>query len=714
MADPRLGAGGGLPGDAERRCACAALDAGARRRPRRQGQRRRRVRRAARSGGARAAGGPDAAWSFWDVDAPATLDRVHANPHDPFRRADPALRPGADLRRRRAGGATPTEASARASACRSTTRSTRPRTIPVAPDPRFAADLAFLGNRLPDREARVEEFFLRAAGRCCRTGASCSAATAGRTRRCRPNVRLRRPRLHRRPQRLQLHAARGAQRQPRQHGALRLLAGDARVRGRRRRRLPHHRRLGRASSSSSSPDARCWSRATAEEVAQHLRRARRRRARARSARPRAAACWPSTPTRTARRRSRRCCEAHADTVAAGGGRRMSSDALRIVILGLSITSSWGNGHATTYRGLVRELVAARPRRAVPRARRAVVRREPRPAATRRTGAPSSTAALDELRERFAPPGARRRPGDRRARTCPRGSAVGRLGAARRPAASTAFYDIDTPVTLARLERGDARVPRADADRRLRPLPLVHRRPDAGAARARVRLARARGRCTARSTRSCTARSRSRAALGPGLPGHLQRRPPAGARASCCWSRRAVGRRARFVVAGPQYPAAIEWPANVERPSTCRRPNTAPSTTRQRFTLNVTRADMVAAGWSPSVRLFEAAACGTPIISDRWAGLDSVLAPGREILLASSADEVLSVLTRSRRRGAAGAGRPGARADPRRAHRRAPGRAARKLCPRVAARRADPDPAQVPRRAGRSRPAATTLDLEASR
>ena len=43
--------------------------------------------------------------------------------------------------------------------------------------------------------------------------------------------------------------------------------------------------------------------------------------------------------------------------------------------------------------------------------------------------------------------------------------------------------------------------------------------------------------------------------------------------------------------------------------------------------------MVRAGWSPSVRLFEAAACGTPIISDRWDGLDAIFAPGRDILLA---------------------------------------------------------------------------------
>ena len=53
--------------------------------------------------------------------------------------------------------------------------------------------------------------------------------------------------------------------------------------------------------------------------------------------------------------------------------------------------------------------------------------------------------------------------------------------------------------------------------------------------------------------------------------------------------------------------------------------------------------MICRGYSPSVRLFEAAACGTPIISDWWAGLDEILCPDREILIADSADDVLRYL-----------------------------------------------------------------------
>ena len=70
--------------------------------------------------------------------------------------------------------------------------------------------------------------------------------------------------------------------------------------------------------------------------------------------------------------------------------------------------------------------------------------------------------------------------------------------------------------------------------------------------------------------------------------------------------------------------------------------------------------MIAAGFSPSVRLFEAAACGAPIISDRWAGLDTLFEPGREIRLADSPDDVAAALAapeaESRAMGAAGRAR----------------------------------------------------------
>ena len=97
--------------------------------------------------------------------------------------------------------------------------------------------------------------------------------------------------------------------------------------------------------------------------------------------------------------------------------------------------------------------------------------------------------------------------------------------------------------------------------------------------------------------------------------------------------------AAFVVAGPQYPADIRWPANVERIELLPPAEHAGFYNAQHLTLNVTREDMVRAGWSPSVRLFEAAACGVPVVSDWWEGLDSFFVPGEEILVASSAVDV---------------------------------------------------------------------------
>jgi spore maturation protein CgeB len=100
---------------------------------------------------------------------------------------------------------------------------------------------------------------------------------------------------------------------------------------------------------------------------------------------------------------------------------------------------------------------------------------------------------------------------------------------------------------------------------------------------------------------------------------------------------------RFCVAGPQYPADLDWPDNVERIDHVPPTEHPAFYAASRFTLNVTRADMIEAGWSPSVRLFEAAACGTPIISDVWQGLDQLLQPGKEIFLARSADDVVAAL-----------------------------------------------------------------------
>ena len=111
---------------------------------------------------------PHALKIFWDVDAAATLDEMRTHPDHPVRRALPFL----DLVLTYGGGPPVVEAyeGFGASRCVPVYNALDPTThCPVEPDPRFAADLSFLGNRLPDREARVDEFFLETGGSAART-----------------------------------------------------------------------------------------------------------------------------------------------------------------------------------------------------------------------------------------------------------------------------------------------------------------------------------------------------------------------------------------------------------------------------------------------------------------------------------------------------------------------------------------------------------------
>jgi spore maturation protein CgeB len=99
----------------------------------------------------------------------------------------------------------------------------------------------------------------------------------------------------------------------------------------------------------------------------------------------------------------------------------------------------------------------------------------------------------------------------------------------------------------------------------------------------------------------------------------------------------------FLVAGAMYPEEVAWQPNVHRIIHVSPPDHPAFYSSSRFTLNLTRNDMIVAGWSPSVRLFEASACGAAILSDRWEGLDQFLTPGEEILLPKDAAEVVSIL-----------------------------------------------------------------------
>ena len=101
---------------------------------------------------------------------------------------------------------------------------------------------------------------------------------------------------------------------------------------------------------------------------------------------------------------------------------------------------------------------------------------------------------------------------------------------------------------------------------------------------------------------------------------------------------------KLIVAGPQYPEAIDWPDNVERIIHLNPRYHADLYCSSRLVLNVTRRQMVMAGYSPSVRLFEAAACAATIVSDNWAGLEYFFLPGKEILLPQDANDVCRYLT----------------------------------------------------------------------
>jgi spore maturation protein CgeB len=202
----------------------------------------------------------------------------------------------------------------------------------------------------------------------------------------------------------------------------------------------------------------------------------------------------------------------------------------------------------------------------------------------------------------------------------------------------AFYDIDTPVTVAALARGGAEylsrelVPRYDLYLSFTGGPILRRiEREFGSPRARVLH------CSTDPGVYFPERRRIEWEMGY-LGTYSADRQPALERLMLEPARRWI--EGRFIVAGPLYPPTVRWPRNVVRTEHLAPPEHRAFYNSQRFTLNVTRADMVRAGYSPSVRLFEAAACGTPIITDYWPGLESIFKIGTEILVARSPEDTL--------------------------------------------------------------------------
>lgn len=318
--------------------------------------------------------------------------------------------------------------------------------------------------------------------------------------------------------------------------------------------------------------------------------------------------------------------------------------MHIVIFGLTISSSWGNGHATLWRSLVGAML-----------------RRGHTVSFYERSVPYYTEArdLDEL-----PPGGQlllyNDLADVRAKAerdldgadlamstsyCPDGPAAAELIRNSR-AAIKAFYDLDTPVTLQGLERGDP----------------VEYLPSGGLGDFDVVLSYTGGRALEEL------RSRLGARLvvplyGSVDPGrHFPVEPRAEWRSTLSYlGTYAADRQAklqelflepaerlpreRFLLGGAQYPADFPWRENLgfawhvppaEHPAFF---------ASSRATLNITRGAMASYGYCPSGRLFEAAACGVPLLTDTWEGLGTFFEPGREILPVRSPEDVVAALTR---------------------------------------------------------------------
>lgn len=318
--------------------------------------------------------------------------------------------------------------------------------------------------------------------------------------------------------------------------------------------------------------------------------------------------------------------------------------MKLVIFGLTISTSWGNGHATVWRGLCRAL-GERGHQIV-----FFERDVPYYAAHRdltelsglRLHLYSSwTDVRSQAQQQLAD-------ADVAMVTsyCPDGIAASELvlsSAAR----VRAFYDMDTPVTLERLQGGES-VPYI-GPRGLRDFDLVLSFTGGAAlTELRTRLQARRvaplyGGVDPDVHRPVPPVDRYRADLSY-LGTYAEDRQPILTKLFIEPARRLPPRR--FLIGGSLYPQTFPWTQNMFYVRHVPPPEHSAFYCSSTITLNVTRRAMAEMGYCPSGRLFEAAACGVPILSDLWEGLDYFFEPGSEILTAHSTEEATGALERS--------------------------------------------------------------------
>ena len=315
--------------------------------------------------------------------------------------------------------------------------------------------------------------------------------------------------------------------------------------------------------------------------------------------------------------------------------------MKFAVFGLTISSSWGNGHATLLRGLFQAL--ARQGHEIAFFERDV----PYYAATRDLTSfdPVRLNLYSEWSEVLRAAQEALRDADVGMVTsyCFDGIAATELVLAS-PATLRVFYDLDTPVTLARLRQGETLSyigPRGLAD-----FDLVLSYTGGAALHELQQTLHARQ--VAPLYGSVDPEAHRRVEPRPQYRGDLSYIGTYSLDRQAMLERlflapaRALPER-RFVMAGANYPHAFPWSSNIffvrhlppqEHPAFY---------SSSRLTLNVTRAPMARLGYCPSGRLFEAAACGTPVLSDNWEGMEQFFTPGSEILMAESTEDAIDVI-----------------------------------------------------------------------